>query len=100
MAITADTFVQASPDQVSCDLEGEAALLNLKTGVYYGLNRVGAMIWKELQSPIQISNVCDHVTTAYPQPQRDQVIADVFELLNELIEAGLVTVVPSPPAAE
>jgi hypothetical protein len=100
MEISADTYVQASPDHVSCDLEGEAALLNLKTGVYYGLNHVGALVWKDLQQPIQISDVCDHLITAYPQPQREQIITDVFELLIELIDAGLVTVQPAPPAAD
>ena len=36
--MTLDTIIHASSDQVSCDLAGEAAILNLKTGTYYALN--------------------------------------------------------------
>jgi hypothetical protein len=42
--------IVASRDQVSCDLSGEAALLSLKTGVYYGLNPVGARILSLIQT--------------------------------------------------
>ena len=31
--------------QASCDLGGEAVLLNLESGQYYGLDPVGARIW-------------------------------------------------------
>ncbi len=33
-----ETIVHTSPDQVSCDLSGEAAILKFKTGMYYGLD--------------------------------------------------------------
>ena len=36
------SIVVAAKDQVSCDLAGEAAILNMKNGVYYGLDPVGA----------------------------------------------------------
>ena len=41
----------ATKDQVSCDLAGEAAILNIKSGVYYGLDPVGARIWNLMQEP-------------------------------------------------
>jgi Coenzyme PQQ synthesis protein D (PqqD) len=44
-------------EQVSCDLAGEAAILNLQTGVYYGLDPVGARIWNLIQQPRTVSDV-------------------------------------------
>jgi len=36
--IADQSVVVAVKDQVSCDLAGEAAILNMKSGVYYGLD--------------------------------------------------------------
>ena len=45
-----NTTVVAIADQASVDLDDEAAILNLKTGVYFGLNEVGAWIWRLIQA--------------------------------------------------
>lgn len=36
---------QVSPDAVFRDLDGEAVILDLASGTYYGLNEVGTRIW-------------------------------------------------------
>jgi hypothetical protein len=46
-----DSRFVVSPDQVSCDLGGEAAILLLKTAIYYGLDPVGARIGDLLRPP-------------------------------------------------
>jgi hypothetical protein len=40
--MSSDSIVVAAKDQVSSDLGGEVAILDLKVGVYYGLDEVGA----------------------------------------------------------
>src|SRR5262245_33680694 len=49
--LTSESRIVASQEQVSCDLAGEAAILNLKSGVYYGLDPVGSSIWNLVQEP-------------------------------------------------
>src|SRR5438445_9195540 len=39
----------AARDQVSCDLGSEAPILQIASGIYYGLNPVGACVWALLQ---------------------------------------------------
>ena len=63
--ITAATTVVVSKDQVSCDLAGEAAILGLKNGVYYGLDPVGARIWSLIQVPVVVSAVRDAIVQEY-----------------------------------
>ena len=43
--ITDASRIVVSSDQVSCGLGDEAAIVNLRNGVYYGLDPVGARIW-------------------------------------------------------
>jgi len=60
-----DPVVVAVRDQVSCDLEDEAALLNLKSGVYYGLNTVGARIWALVRASITVRDILETVVAEY-----------------------------------
>ena len=51
-ALSSSSSVVAVEGQVSSDLGGEEfAILNLKTGTYYGLDAVGARIWALLLEP-------------------------------------------------
>ena len=78
-------------DVVSCDLDGEAAILNLKDGVYYGLDPVGAKIWNLIQKPRVLKEVIEIICDEY-DVDKDRCKDDIFELVEELLENGLVKV--------
>jgi hypothetical protein len=84
-----DTTVVLSADQVSSEVGDEAVILGLSRGRYYGLNEVGLFIWRLLQTPHRLSEVCDQVVAAY-QVDRQQAEADVLELVGRLVDEGLV----------
>jgi len=57
-----DAFARPGPRIVqstneTCDLAGEAAILGLKNGIYYGLDPVGARIWNLIQTPALANSV-------------------------------------------
>jgi hypothetical protein len=78
-------------DVVSCDLDGEAAILNLKDGVYYGLDPVGAKIWNLIQKPIRLNDVVEIIWDEY-DVDINRCKDDIFELVEELLNNGLVKV--------
>jgi hypothetical protein len=85
------SVVVAVKDQVSCDLAGEAAILNIKNGVYYGLDSVGAHIWNLMQEPRAVSDIQNAITSEYDvEPER--CARDLFGLLNKLLDEGLIEV--------
>jgi hypothetical protein len=86
-----ETVVQASRDQVSCELEGEAAILNLKTGVYYGLDPVGAVVWKLIEQPRTVVSVRDAMLETY-EVDAARCEMDLFVLLDRLVGEGLIEV--------
>jgi hypothetical protein len=87
------TIVKAADGQVSCDLSGEAAILNLETGVYYGLNAVGAFIWNLIQKPVSVEQIKEAILAEYEvDPARCE--RDLLRLLNELADRGLINVKP------
>ena len=91
MEISLNRTVVVAKDVVSCDLVEEAALLNLKDGVYYGLNPVGARIWNLIQKPHPVGEILEILLDEY-DVVRDTCQNDLFELLEQLIEKELVTV--------
>ncbi len=93
--ISKESIVVASKDQVSCDLQGEAAILNLKNGVYYGLDPVGARIWDLIQEPRAVTGVRDALLEEY-EVGPDACERDLVGLLQELAAHGLIEVRDEP----
>lgn len=90
--LTLNSTVQVSQEVVSCDLVEEAALLNLKDGVYYGLNPVGARIWKLIQKPKKLSDILEILVSEY-DVERDVCQTDLMELTEQLLEKELIKMV-------
>jgi Coenzyme PQQ synthesis protein D (PqqD) len=85
------SVVVAVKDQVSCDLAGEAAILNIKNGVYYGLDPVGARIWNLMQEPRAVAEIQNTITGEY-DVEPEQCARDLFGLLDKLLAEGLIEV--------
>jgi Coenzyme PQQ synthesis protein D (PqqD) len=90
--ISLDTSVVASKEQASADLGAEAAVLNLKNGIYYGLNPVGARIWTLIQTPRTVREVRDTLIDEY-DVDSDRCERDLVTLLQQLVEHDLVDIV-------
>jgi hypothetical protein len=91
MNICATSTVVASKNQVSCDLAGEAAILNLENSVYYGLDPVGARIWSLIQAPVSVTALRDAIVAEY-DVDAERCERDLLDLLAQLAEAKLVHV--------
>jgi Coenzyme PQQ synthesis protein D (PqqD) len=90
--IDISTVVVASKDQISCELGGEAAILNLKEGFYYGLDEVGSAVWQLIAEPRRVSEIRDELLDIF-EVDSDQCSADLIRLLGELRTRGLIQVV-------
>lgn len=88
-SLSSDTILVAADNQVSCDLDNEAALLNLTSGVYYGLDPMGAYIWKLVQSPTTLGELRQRLLTEY-QVDEKVLQSDLFTFVNEMAAAGLI----------
>jgi hypothetical protein len=93
--ISGQTIVVAAEGQVSCDLADEAAILDLNSGAYFGLNAVGARIWKLVQTPRAVNEVLQALLEEYDvEPECCE--RDLVALLQELVTYGLIEVKAAP----
>jgi hypothetical protein len=85
------TRVSVSKDQVSCNLEGDVVVLDLKNSTYYELNPVAARIWELLQTPTTVGDLRRTIEDEY-DVSPDRLRADITQLLGTLDQHELLTV--------
>lgn len=83
--------VVIAKDQVWCELAGEAVILHLKSGIYYGLSPVGARVWNLIQAPKLVSSVLDMLLEEY-EVEPDRCESDLFALLQDLAVGELIEI--------
>ena len=70
-------------------IDGEAIIINLANGVYYSIDKVGALVWELLQSGYTLEQVIKTVTAQY-DVTGEQAEANIRELVEELVQENLV----------
>jgi len=78
-------------------LSGEAVILHVTSGVYYGLDAIGARIWDLIQEPQTVGGLRDILLTEY-DVSPDRCERDRLALLENLAVEGLITVKNETPA--
>lgn len=89
--LSAKSIVVAASGQVSCPLGEEAAILNIKSSVYYGLDSVGARVWTLLQEPRSVGEVRDAIVGEFAV-ESGRCEKDLLELLEKMRGEGLIEV--------
>lgn len=93
-AIHENTIVLAGSQQVTGDLpDGEVVILNLKDGVYYGLNVVGGRIWELIQQPMTVRELQSVLIEEFDVDEQ-QCYRDVVRLLGDLAARDLIYLNP------
>ncbi len=89
--ITDTATVVAAEELLASSFGAELVILNLKDGVYYGLEDVGARIWSLLQRPATVAAIRDSLVAEYDvEPVRCG--RDLRSLLEDLAGRGLIEV--------
>jgi hypothetical protein len=89
--ISVHSVVVAAKNGLSRAIEKEVAILNLKNGTYYGLDRVGAYVWKLLQQPTRVAEIRSAMLEKY-EIEQTRCERELLDLLGELQREGLIEV--------
>ncbi len=89
MQIQKEQKISVSPEVLFQEVSGEMVLLDLASENYFGLDEVGARIWRLLESGSSVGETMDKLMDEY-EVERETLEADLGELLKRLVEAGLI----------
>jgi hypothetical protein len=90
-AVSVDSVVSTSKDIVFSNLADEVVILDLKSGVYHGLEAVGARVWELMAEPRPLREVRDVLLDEY-DVDAGQCESDLLRLIEELKSHGLVEI--------
>ncbi|MDU8946157.1 PqqD family protein [Ovoidimarina sediminis] len=71
------------------EIAGEAVLLDMEQGMYYGLNEVGVEIWKLLEEGKSPAETVETLKSKF-EVDAMTLMKDLLNLTSDLVEAGLV----------
>ena len=87
--LTLDDRVAIPENVVAREVDGETVLLNLDTGIYFGLDAVGTAIWRAIQAHGQLHEAAAAVEREYdvdPAVLR----TDLLRLISQMLAKGLL----------
>ena len=89
--IKGTSIVVAAQENRYSNLDKEVVILDLKSEEYYGLNHVGATIWKSLQEPKAVSEIRELILNKYAV-ELEQCDRDIKVFLEKLESQRLIEV--------
>jgi hypothetical protein len=89
--LSIDTVLAVPEDVIFRELDGEAIILNLATGMYFGLDQIGTRLWAGVSDAGTLRVAVDRLDGEY-DVRRDQLEADALDLARQLMDKGLLQV--------
>ena len=86
---TLDSKITIPKDVVFREIAGEAVILNLQTGKYFGLDEVGTQMWQALAKHAEIKLALEDLAAEY-ETTKDQLEHDLLELVDNLAVHQLI----------
>lgn len=83
---------KASSNHLYSEIGGEAVILDLGSGVYYGLNEVGVDIWNWLQEAQTKEEILSLLLAEY-EVTSEQAEADLEAIFTQFLAAGLIEII-------
>ena len=93
--VTLDSPVAICDDVVWRELEGEAVILNLDSGIYFGLDPVGTRMWALVQESGSLRRAFEVLLEEY-EVEAQRLEEDLLRLVERLRGNGLLRVTPLP----
>ncbi len=84
------SLVHVNEDVLFQELEQEGVLLDLKSGTYFGLDRVGTRVWRLLVTRTPLPEVVTAIVDDFDVTE-DQCASDILALVHSMEQQGLVT---------
>ncbi len=84
------THIRISPSVYARPFGAELVLLEFGRGEYFGLDEIGAEVWRRLEAGDDLGATADHIAARY-DVTRDVALRDILALVAHMRSQALVT---------
>ena len=89
--VSLDSRVRISDEAVFRELDGEAVILQLESGMYYGLDPVGTRLWQLIEAHGELRQVVERAVEEF-EVDPETLERDLLQLVSDLAARQLVVV--------
>lgn len=89
--LTTADFIERDPGHLSAEIDGELVLMSVAGGIYAGLDEIGGDIWRRLETPRTVADLCGALARDYDADPAT-IERDVLTLLDQLRAHSLIRV--------
>lgn len=91
MSFARPKHIARGPGLLSAEVDGEAVIMSLSEGCYFGLDDIASDIWGRLEHGCAFSRLVDSLADDY-DAARDVIEKDVLDLLRRMAERDLIVI--------
>jgi hypothetical protein len=84
-----DTRLSVPPQVMSRLVGDETVLLDLESGMYFGLEGVGQRVWELIGEDLALREIVAIIVSEY-EIEQSEAQADVIAFVHDLVERGLL----------
>jgi hypothetical protein len=93
--LSLDDTITIGPDVVFKEVGGEGVILDLASGMYFGLDATATRLWTLLESGSSLRHAIDAMLDEF-DVEPDRLERDLIDFVNELAGSGLATIISAP----
>lgn len=90
-ALTPDTVIERNESLLSAEVGSDLVMLHVEKNAYYDTDAIGADIWRQLERPTRIGDLCAALVERYDVAAA-QCEADVLAFLRDAYREGLIRI--------
>ena len=83
--------IAINPKHLVAELDGDLVIMSIETGTYYGLDAVGACVWKLVEQPRTFASVVEGVVERF-EVGPEVAEQDLTAFLREMHAEGIVAI--------
>lgn len=87
--ITPTTRLMRTTDVLASDVDGELVMMDVKSGSYFNLDRIGTDIWNRLEAPLSLGELCAALEQSY-EAEAGTIARDTRAFVETMLENGLL----------
>jgi len=92
---TLSQSVTIGEDVVFRELDGEAVILNMDSGIYFGLDAVGTRIWRLIEEHASLQKILEVMREEFDTTP-GVLQRDLLAFVGQMLDKGLVRIAPAP----
>ncbi len=92
--LSLDTIISRRADLIATDIDDDKVFLDVSSGKYFGMNRVGSSIWDLSESPISIREICGRLMERF-EVDESACRRETMQFCQTLADNGSFVVTPN-----